>query len=297
MRALIGRMQRAKTGKSDPAPSRLKYRIQRWMLTPGIRMGLRFGVPVCLVLAAGGTYMSSQERRDMLMERYVELRHSIEQRPEFMVNAMAIDGAVPVVGEDIREVVSLDFPISSFDLDLPELRARIMELDPVKTAEVRIRPGGILQVDVTERTPAAVWRSSAGLALLDETGAHVAELGQRSLKPTLPLLAGEGANDHVAEALQLVAVARPLGPRLRGFARIGERRWDVVLDRDQRILLPSDRPVQALERVIAVSEVQDLLERDVAVVDMRLNARPTVRMSEDAVENWWKIKELNGSGQ
>ncbi|WP_282077672.1 cell division protein FtsQ/DivIB [Epibacterium ulvae] len=296
MRTLIAGLRRKTPEKADPAPSRLKYRIQRWMLTPGIRTGLKFGVPLAVVAVAVGGYLADQERRDDLLERYAELRRSIEQRPEFMVNVMAIDGAVAEVGDDIREVMALDFPISSFDLDLEQLRTHIMELDPVKTAEVRIRPGGILQVDVVERKPAAVWRSDQGLALIDETGAHVAELGQRSLHPTLPLLAGAGADQQVEEALELLSAARPLGLRLRGLVRIGERRWDVVLDRDQRIQLPPENPVQALERVIAVNQVQDLLERDVAVVDMRLAARPTVRMAKDAVENWWRIRELNGGG-
>ncbi|SCZ63918.1 cell division protein FtsQ [Epibacterium ulvae] len=296
MRTLIAGLRRKTPEKADPAPSRLKYRIQRWMLTPGIRTGLKFGVPLAVIAVAVGGYLADQERRDDLLERYAELRRSIEQRPEFMVNVMAIDGAVAEVGDDIREVMALDFPISSFDLDLEQLRTHIIELDPVKTAEVRIRPGGILQVDVVERKPAAVWRSDQGLALIDETGAHVAELGQRSLHPTLPLLAGAGADQQVEEALELLSAARPLGLRLRGLVRIGERRWDVVLDRDQRIQLPPENPVQALERVIAVNQVQDLLERDVAVVDMRLAARPTVRMAKDAVENWWRIRELNGGG-
>jgi len=296
MRTLIAGLCRKTPEKADPAPSRLKYRIQRWMLTPGIRTGLKFGVPLAVVAVAVGGYLADQERRDDLLERYAELRRSVEQRPEFMVNVMAIDGAVAEVGDDIREVMALDFPISSFDLDLEQLRTHIMELDPVKTAEVRIRPGGILQVDVVERKPAAVWRSDQGLALIDETGAHVAELGQRSLHPTLPLLAGAGADQQVEEALELLSAARPLGLRLRGLVRIGERRWDVVLDRGQRIQLPPENPVQALERVIAVNQVQDLLERDVAVVDMRLAARPTVRMAKDAVENWWRIRELNGGG-
>jgi cell division protein FtsQ len=55
--------------------------------------------------------------------------------------------------------------------------------------------------------------------------------------------------------------------------------------------------VPALERVIAVSEVRDLLERDVAAVDMRLAARPTVRMTQAAVEDWWRIRQLNAGGQ
>jgi len=295
MRALKDRIT-GKKNQNDPAPSRLKYRLQRWMLTPGIRFGLKFGVPLCLMVAAGGAFLADEARRHMVRDNLLSLRAAIEERPEFMVNVLAIDGAGVSVAQDVREVVSLDFPMSSFDLDLAQIRTQVESLAPVKAANVRIRPGGILQIDVEERSPAMIWRSHQGLALLDQTGAHVAELGRRAMHPDLPLIAGESANLVAAEALDLIATARPLGGRLRGLVRIGERRWDVVLDRGQRIMLPQDRPVQALERVIVVSEVQDLLERDVAVVDMRIAARPTVRMTENAVENWWRIRELNEGG-
>ncbi|EAQ46206.1 cell division protein ftsQ [Roseobacter sp. MED193] len=295
MRTLKDRITR-KNNQADPAPSRLKYRLQRWMLTPGIRFGLRFGLPLCLMLAAGGAFLADETRRAMVSDHLAALRATIEERPEFMVNVMVVDGAGATVAQDVREVVPLDFPVSSFDLDLAQIRIQVESLAPVKTANVRIRPGGVLQIDVQERSPAMIWRNHQGLALLDETGAHVAELGRRAMHPDLPLIAGGAANLVAPEALELIATARPLGERLRGLVRIGERRWDVVLDRGQRIMLPQDGPVQALERVIVVSEVQDLLERDVAVVDMRIAARPTVRMTENAVENWWRIRELNEGG-
>ena len=240
--------------------------------------------------------MADEGRRDTVIGTVQSIRASIEDRPEFRVNVMAIDGAGTSVSADIREVVPLDFPVSSFDLELEQIRDLIEGLDPVKTASVRIRPGGILQIDVSERQPALIWRSRDGLALLDETGAHVAELGRRSLHPDLPLIAGKGAAERAPEALQLFAAARPLGERLRGLVRVGERRWDVVLDRGQRIMLPEVNPAQALERVIVVSEVKDLLERDVAAVDMRIAERPTVRMTQAAVEDWWRIREMNGGG-
>ena len=296
MRALIPGL-RGSRAQQDPAPSRLKYRIQRWMLTPGIRMGLKFGLPLCLSAAAAAAFLASEPRRDALQVFVNDLRASIEQRPEFMVNDLANDRAGDTVSADIREQVPLDFPVSSFDLDVAQIRDAISGLDPVKSAEVRIRPGGVLQVDVTEREPAVVWRSHEGLALLDDTGTHVAELGRRSLRRDLPLIAGEGADAHVDEALALIAAAAPLKGRVRGLQRMGERRWDVVLDRGQRIQLPSESPLAALEQVLAISEVKDLLERDVAVVDMRLAARPTIRMSENAVQDWWRIRQINGNGQ
>ncbi len=286
-----------KSQRFDPAPSRLSYRFQRWMLTPGIRRGLKLGLPILAICAATGLYFGSEERREAVVAYVSDIKTSIQQRPEFMVNLMAIDGAGANLSEDIREVVPLDFPISSWDLDVEQIRDTITGLNPVKSATVRVRPGGILQVDVVERQPVIVWRTRHEIELLDETGVHVARITSRKDHSNLPLIAGKGADGHVAEALALLTTARSLGGRVRGLVRIGERRWDLVLDRGQRIMLPTDRPVRALERVLAVNEVQDLLERDVAAVDMRLGQRPTIRMTKAASEDWWNTKVTVGSEQ
>lgn len=92
--------------------------------------------------------------------------------------------------------------------------------------------------------------------------------------------------------MAILQAAAPLSSRLRGLVRMGERRWDVVLDRGQRILLPETDPVRALERVIVLAEVQDMLERDLAAVDMRLASRPTIRMNENAVSEWWRVTNM-----
>ena len=74
-----------------------------------------------------------------------------------------------------------------------------------------------------------------------------------------------------------------MAERVRGLVRIGERRWDMVLDRGQRIMLPTEKPTVALDRVMQMEATQDLLARDVSVVDMRNPGRPTVRLQHDAV--------------
>lgn len=280
------------TPNHDPAPSRLHYRYQRWMLTPGIRLVLRFGVPFVLVFAIASTWLSAPERREALQVFVADTRAAIWDRPEFKVRLMAIEGAGPSLAEDIREVVAIDFPVNSFALDIEAIHAIVSGLDPVKSATVRVRPGGILQVQITERQPALMWRTRNGLALLDDGGAHIDRAARRSDFPDLPLIAGEGADARVAEAMQLLAAARPLDNRLRGLVRIGERRWDIVLDRGQRIMLPSQQPVLALQRIIALDKARDLFERDLARVDMRLAGRPTLRMNQSAVEDWWRIRDL-----
>lgn len=281
--------------KADPAPSRWSWRLQRLMLTPAFLFGLRVGVPFMVTLAIGSWYLSNPATRAAILETVAEARASIEQRPEFMVNLMAIDGGDAALSVAIRAAVPLDFPTSSFDLNPAEIRMRLLELPPIKEVSVRIRPGGVLQVDVIPRVPVAIWRTAQGLTLIDDEGALVAPIARRDLQPDLPVIAGEGAPEHVDEALQLVAAAAPLEDRLRGLVRLGDRRWDVVLDRNQRILLPTDGAVRALERVIVLeaTPTRKVLSRDIARIDLRLHDRPTVRMNATATEEWRRIRQLN----
>lgn len=281
----------------DPAPSRLSYRVQRLLLTPLIRRFLKFGLPVTLVAGCVALVLSDQDRRDALMTSVSEIRRSVEERPEFMVRIMAIDGASEEVSEDIREIVPVDFPVSSFDLDLGGLRERVEELDAVAEATVRVRAGGVLQIDVTERVPAILWRAETGLELLDAQGHRVATAAARADYPDLPLLAGVGADRAVPQALRILAAAEPIQPRLRGLLRVGERRWDIVLDRDQRILLPEVAPVTALEHVLALDEARDLLERDVVVIDMRLPRRPTLRLADGAMSELRRVRNTDPGAQ
>lgn len=269
--------------RRDPAPSRWAYRMQRVMLTPYLRALLRVGLPTLAVLAAVGLYLADEGRRAGIVGVFTDLREKFESRPEFQVTLASIEGCSPELAEAVRARLNLNLPKSSFDLDLEAARARIEGLDAVKSAELRVRSGGILQVLVTERTPVAVWRTEAGLTLLDDTGHRVAGLHARTDRPDLPLLAGEGADHATAEALALVAAAGPLVPRIRGLVRMGDRRWDIVLDRDQRILLPAEDPIRALERLLALDHAQEILARDLLAIDLRNDARPTLRLTPFAM--------------
>ncbi|MEM6481808.1 MAG: cell division protein FtsQ/DivIB [Pseudomonadota bacterium] len=279
--------------RTDPAPSRWSYRVQRWWLTPALHKILRIGLPILLVVCAVAGVIGNADRRADIAASIQDLRRQIETRPEFMVNLLAVEGASAVVETEIRELFPNDLPASSFDIDLKAIRDLIIDLAPVAEASVRLRQGGVLVVNVKERVPVAIWRTRGGLALIDGDGVALTLIGQRKDRPDLPVIAGHGADRSVAEAISLLQAAGPIAERVRGLIRVGERRWDVVLDRGQRILLPEHKPVRALERVIVLAELQDLLGRDLSIVDTRLTTRPTIRLSQHAMSELWRIKQTS----
>lgn len=284
--------RRTPAAPRDPAPSRLGYRYQRLMLTPGFRSFVRTGVPILLITILVANWFSHVENRQLLQDRIAAARESFQTRPQFMVQTLQITGAEAALQAEVAALLPVAFPVSSFDLDLEEMRRRIEALDAVRTARVRVGEAGALQVAIRPRVPVALWRDSGTLRLIDADGVQSGVIAARADRADLPLIAGDGAEQHIQEALALYAGAGPLRDRVRGLVRMGERRWDIVLDRDQRILLPNDDAVAALDRVIALDAAQDMLERDVAIVDMRNAQRPTLRMSEDAAAAMRRVNEI-----
>ena len=140
------------------------------------------------------------------------------------------------------------------------------------------------------RVPVLVWRSDKGLILLDANGQKSGQLVSRLERIDLPLITGAGVQVHSEQALEIFKKLLPISGRVRGLMRVGERRWDVVLDRNQVLKLPENQPIAALGRILALHRAQDILNRDITVVDVRDGRKPILRLSEPALYGLKKLR-------
>ena len=278
--------------RRDPAPTRWQYRLQRLWLTPYYRVLLRYGGPVLVLAVVAQLVLQSETRRAAIVQSFVDIQEKFQARPEFRVGLLSIEGASADLADAVRARLALKLPQSSFDLDLDVLRAKIEALDAVASVQLRVRSGGVLQVVLKERDPTVVWRTASGLQLLDATGHRVAGLSAREDRADLPLIAGDGADVAIDEAMAILDAASPIARRVRGLVRVGERRWDLVLDRAQRILLPSENPAAAVERLLALDQSEKLLDRDVAAIDFRNQDRPVLRLAPFALNELRRAQGL-----
>lgn len=260
-------------------------------LKPLYRRVIRVGVPSFLIALTAGLWLADDDRRATLSNGIGNVVDKVQSREEFQVRMMTVEGASPVVDRALRGMLPVDLPASSFDIDLTAMRFQVMQLDAVESIDLRIKPGGILSAVVEERVPALLWRHATGIEILDAGGHRVASVTARDVRPDLPLIAGEGADLATDEALQLLDAAGPILPRVRGLVRRGERRWDLVLNHGQRILLPAEGAVIALEAAIALDRAQDMLGRDINLVDLRDPSTPVLRLGIDARNS---IREARG---
>lgn len=269
--------------RKDPAPSRWAYRWQRIWLTPLWRFGIRVVLPLAVLALIGLAVWADPVQSAAIRAQIAALQASVQQREEFRLTTLAIEGASPDLADAIRAKLNVSLPVSSFDVDLLALREAAQSLPAVADAQVKIRTGGLLQVTITERLPALVWRRGEDLLLIDAKGVLVAGLHARSDRADLPLVVGQGAQEAAGEALDILAAAGPIAPRIQGLVRIGARRWDIVLDHNQRLMLPQENPLAALDRALALDQAERLFDRDILALDLRHGPRPVLRLAPYAL--------------
>ena len=280
-----------------PGPSKLTYRLARAWAKPQVRSAVLVYLPILALALAGWRVAANDAWRGAIEAETRALVETIITRPEFAVRGVTVTGGSSEVRAEVRRALRVRPGMSSLRLDVEALRRRVEALGPVERAGVRFDSEGTLRVAITERIPVAVYRRIDDvLVLIDRKGVEIGPAGPRAGHPGLPLILGEGAPGHVAEVLDLLAAAPELAPRLRAAIRIGERRWDLALDRDMLIRLPEDDSLDALARIMALHYGEELLDRDLAVIDMRVPDRPVLRMTPAAAETYQIRKAVSAIG-
>jgi len=273
--------------RRGPGPSKLIYRLRRAWAKPIVRNAALVYLPLVALAVIGWRVAADDAMRGSIERQVSIVVERFAARPEFAVKGVSVTGGSAELNTEVKQTIGVVPGMSSLKLDVEQIRTQIEALGAVERATVQFDPQGALRIAVVERIPAALYRRpDGGLVMLDGGGVEIGPSGRRADHPKLPVLLGEGAAERVPEALELLTAAAEIAPRLRALVRVGERRWDVVLDRDMVIKLPQENAVDALSRVMALHYGEELLDRGVAVVDMRVPDRPALQMSPEAAETY-----------
>ena len=271
-------------GNIDPAPSRVAYRIMRLLLIPRLRLIFTLGFSSLLIFCATLGLFININVWENISAIKKDLKLAFVERPEFMIKVASIDGSSDELANEIREILPLDFPVSYFDLDIKYLHKVVNEIPAVASAAIKISVGGVLQINVTEKSPAFIWRKGNVMSVIDETGSFIRIANSRVDYPKLPLVVGEAADLAVSEISSLMQANEYFKDHVRAFIRVGERRWDLILENNVRIMLPQREFLAAFDRLMLMDEAGSLLSGRLSNIDMRLVVRPTVRVDTVSVD-------------
>jgi len=228
-----------------------------------------------VLLASGGAYGA-------YLGGHVDgIVQSITARTGFAVDQVKVVGNRQTSEIDILDRLELDGWTSLIGFDAEAARERISSLPWIELAAVRKVYPHTLEVHVEERQPFALWQQGSDLAVIEKDGAVIAPFsgGKQVL---LPLLIGAGAPAKAPDLLVKLEKYPELANRIKGYVRVGERRWDLKLDNGITVKLPEDDEDQAIAELVKMDHDKGLLSRDIAAVDMRLSDRMVVQLTPEA---------------
>ncbi|MFH5924683.1 cell division protein FtsQ/DivIB [Roseomonas xinghualingensis] len=193
-----------------------------------------------------------------------------------VVTEVRIEGARNAPPAQLRRAIGVKAgdPVLGF---APEAaRERLQAIPWIEEAEVQRHLSGLIHIKVKERAPFAIWQNNGRFAIIDREGRTVATDRLDAFGP-LPLIVGAGAEKTAATLYDLLRDAPDVLARTQALVRIGERRWNLRLHSGTDVLLPEAHEAAAVQRLAELQRQNQLLDRPLHTVDLRLPDRLVLR--------------------
>ncbi len=201
----------------------------------------------------------------------------------FSIEDVKISGNVETSEIDILQLLGLDGTTSLVAINIDQARRDLANLPWIADAEIRKVYPNTIEVKLKERQAYAIWQHGTDLSLIEKSGSVIAPLRDNKFA-NLPLFVGRDAEQAAITFETLFAGWPDLRPRVKAYVRVAGRRWDLHLDNGVIIHLPEEGVDEALARLARLESEQQVLERDIAAVDLRLSDRMAIQLTPGAAE-------------
>ncbi len=200
----------------------------------------------------------------------------------FSVSKLVVNGAAQLDVDLIESRLSSHLGKSMFNIDVESARKSVGEMNWVKSVSIKKAYPDTLVIDLVEREPVALWKSGQTIYLISPEGLVIDRAKARHMH--LPQVVGEGANRVASEFLAVMERFPELVSRSEAYVRVAERRWNIVLDDGPSIMLPADNWQDALAELNQMNAKNQILDREIVHIDMRLSDRLVLKLPEDDAE-------------
>lgn len=236
---------------------------------------IRRGVLVAALLAAGVAVFQVREPIGNLAATLGDVAQGNFARAGLAIGEIVISGQTLTSEQQIFDALGIQPHTSTLGFDVEAARQRIAELPAVETVTVRKTYPGDVAVLLTEKQPVARWAVDGVTFLIDARGEQIGEAG--GAYGELPLVIGDGAADDALVMIRALNGFPMLQRGLVALSRIADRRWDLIYDTGLRVQLPEQGVAQAMTRLVAYQNDYQLLDRDVSLIDLRIDSVVAVR--------------------
>lgn len=202
------------------------------------------------------------------------------------IDDIIVEGNRRTSYEELVQALNLSDNESILGVDIAHLQQQIEQLTWVRRCVVKrsFFPNNIL-VNIEERKVKAIWQYEGRFYPVDAEG-NVIEVEDYEPDAPILFLAGEGAPHHLEELLAVLSQDDELNARVKGAVFVSERRWNLILDHPNGIILklPEQNFAEAYQKIALLSKRNGIFKRKLTSVDLRYDNKIVLEL-DDSVEN------------
>ena len=276
---------------------RLRVRVPAWLasLRPRsprlLKRMIKLPPPPGVGVAASALLLASALGYGIVVGQHVpavrdwakDVRDAAANSLGFRIAAVALSGEKEISREEILTIAGVTGRASLLFLDADAARARLMANPWIADAAVLKLYPDRLQITIKERQAFALWQKDRHVQVIAADGTVLEAYVERRYL-NLPLVVGKSAELEAKDFLAVLDRYPPIRGQLRASILVAQRRWNLRLENGIDVELPETDVAAALERLVALDRDKKLLSRDIALVDLRLPDRVTVRLSDAAAQ-------------
>jgi len=244
-----------------------------------LKVVLKISSVIIIALAIGFLFF----KRDILLKRS-ELVFN-----HFAVNAGMVLSEVWVTGKhnqnknEILNAINLNIGDSILLIDLDLIRDKINQLPWVSNSSVYLQSQGILQINVLEYIPVAVYELNNINYLININGNRIIQISPDDYIDLIRVI-GENALQNMDEIKLIVKKLKNYNLSLNKIERIGNRRWNIYFSENFYVKLPSENPQSSLLRLEKFLSTYDVKSEKLAFIDLRLLDTLTFKLKDQLSE-------------
>lgn len=242
------------------------------------------GSALCMGLLAGGAWCWQTGAFGKAADAVVDGGYGLTADAGFALQSLYLEGRSRTSMSEVNKALGIKKGDPILRISLDEMKERLEKIESVRFAAVERALPGTLYVKIVEREPVALWQNQGKIALVDDNGAVMTGVDIEPYQQ-LPLIIGQDAPQHVRELLAMLSTEPDLARRFSAATRVGERRWNIRVSNRQNeaieVKLPESNAQAAWKKLADMQESQQLLDRDIKEIDLRLEGRMFIKLAPD----------------
>tara|TARA_B100001013_G_scaffold273348_1_gene174059 strand:+ start:226 stop:960 length:735 start_codon:yes stop_codon:yes gene_type:complete len=244
-----------------------------------LKVVLKISSVIIIVLAIGFLFL----KRDILVKKSELVFNYFVVNTGMVLSEVWVKGRHNQNKNEILNAININIGDSTLLIDLDLIRDKINQLPWIANSSVYLQSRGILEIDVLEYIPVAVYELNNINYLIDINGNKIIQISPYDYIDLIRVL-GENALQSMDEIKLIVKTLKNNNLSLNKIERIGNRRWNIYFSEGFYVKLPSKNPQSALSRLENFFFTYDVKSEKLAFIDLRLLDTLTFKLKDQLSE-------------